>query len=138
VKSQIPKQFVCLLHPHPPPSHVQHARISSLLINRTQQLCLQYELPLLVLLARLIRLIILPPHRLLALPTMDVPHYMFPRRHISLHSLSLRDVDNTAEEIGLAVLAAKVARHDGLAGGEVRFAVLAAEDFVGVEVDVVD
>lgn len=53
------------------------------LIHRTEQLGLEYELALLVLLARLVRLVVLPPDRLLALPARDVPHDVPARRHVA-------------------------------------------------------
>lgn len=80
------------------------------LIHCTQQLRLQYELPLLVLLTRLKCFVILPPHRLLTLPARYIPYDMPPGGHISFRGFRLRDVYNGVEEIGFAVLAAKVLR----------------------------
>ena len=79
-----------------------------LLVHCTQQLRLQYELPLLVLLVLLIRLIVLPPHRLLALFAADIPHQVFSRRHVALVCGAFFDVDDFGEEEGFAVLAAEV------------------------------
>jgi hypothetical protein len=76
--------------------------------NRTQQLRLQDEFPLLVLLARLIRLVILPPNRLPALPTHDVPHDVTAGCHVAFCSFAQGDVDDGVEEEGFAVLAAEV------------------------------
>lgn len=78
------------------------------LIHRTQQLGLEYELALLVLLARLVRLVVLPPHRLLALPAHDVPDDVPARRHVAFCGVGLRDVHDGVEEVGFAVLAAEV------------------------------
>lgn len=52
------------------------------LVHRTQQLCLQYELPLLILLTRLVRLVVLPPHRLLTLSAHYIPYNMPAGGHI--------------------------------------------------------
>lgn len=52
------------------------------LIHRTQQLCLQYKLPLLILLTRLVRLVVLPPHRLLTLSARYIPYDMPAGGHI--------------------------------------------------------
>lgn len=71
---------------------------------------LEDELALLVLLARLVRLVVLPPDRLLALPARNVPHNVPPRRHVALARLARVDVDHRVEEVCLAVLAAEVLR----------------------------
>ena len=81
------------------------------LIHRTQQLRLQYEFAFLVLLRRLERLVVLPPHRLLALPAHDVPHNVPTRRHVAFVGVRLRNVDDGVEEVGFAMLAAEVLRH---------------------------
>lgn len=86
-------------------------------IDLTQQLRLQYVFPLLILLRRLKRLIILPPHRLLALPARDVPHDMSPGRHAPLDGLSLRDVYDGVKEVGFAMLAAEVLLGGGVSWG---------------------
>ena len=78
------------------------------LINRAQQLRLQYEFPLLVLLRRLVGLVVLPSHRLVTLPAHDVPYEMPARRHIALCGFRLRDIHDSVEEVGFAVLAAEV------------------------------
>ena len=57
------------------------------LIHRTEQLGLEYELALLVLLARLVRLVVLPPHRLPALPAQYVPHDVPARRHVAFRGV---------------------------------------------------
>lgn len=77
-------------------------------INRTQQLRLQNEFPLFVLLTSLIRLIIFPAHRLLALLANHIPHRVPARRHVALDRFGLRGVDDGVEEVGFAVLAAEV------------------------------
>lgn len=90
------------------PSDLMTLHLPPASIDCTQQLSLQDELPLLILLARLIRLVIFPPHSLPALPAQDVPHNMPASGHVSFRSLSQGDVDDGAEEIGFAVLAAEV------------------------------
>ena len=99
-------------HSPSPPSPIYSPVLSShnphILVYRTQQLGLEYELPFLVLLARLERLVVLPAHRLLALPAHDVPHDMPSRRHVAFGGFGLRDVDDGVEEVGFAVLAAEV------------------------------
>lgn len=97
-------------HPHalrikaPPPATSRNEK----LIHRAEQLGLEYELAFLVLLARLVRLVVLPAHRLLALPAHDVAHNVPARRHVALRGVGLRDVHDAAEEVGFAVLAAEV------------------------------
>ena len=80
------------------------------LIHRTQQLRLQYEFAFLVLLRRLVRLVVLPPHRLLALPAHYIPHDVPTRRHVAFAGVRLRNVHDGVEEVGFAVLAAEVLR----------------------------
>lgn len=76
--------------------------------DSTQELGLQDELALLVLLTRLVRLIVLPADRLLALAAGDVAHNVAARRHVALAGLAHFDVDDGVEEEGFAVLAAEV------------------------------
>jgi hypothetical protein len=78
-------------------------------IHCAQQLALQNILVLLVLLTGLICLVVLPPHRFVALLAHDVPHDVSARRHIPFHGITLSDVDHGGEEEGFAVLAAEVA-----------------------------
>ena len=66
-------------------------------VDRTYQLGLQDKLPLLVLLRLLIRLVVFPPHRLLALPAADIPYHMSPGRHVALDGVGLRDVHDGSE-----------------------------------------
>lgn len=77
-------------------------------IDLAQQLRLQDELALLVLLTRFVRLVVLPPHCLLALLADDVAHLVPARCHVPLHGFGLRGVDDGVEEEGFAVLAAEV------------------------------
>lgn len=77
-------------------------------INRTQQFRLQNKFPLLVLLGRLIRLIIFPPHRLLALLAVHVPNLVAAGRHVAFDGFRLRGIDDGIEEEGFAMLAAEV------------------------------
>ena len=80
------------------------------LIHRTQQFRLQYEFAFLVLLRRLERLVVLPTHRLLALPAHYIPNDVPTRRHVAFAGVRLRDVHDGVEEVGFAVLAAEVLR----------------------------
>lgn len=78
------------------------------LAHHTQQLLLQDILPLLVLLARLIRLVIFPSYRLLALPARDIPNHMSSGRHAPFNGFRLDDVDDRVEEECFAMLASKI------------------------------
>ena len=73
-----------------------------------KQLGLQDIFALLVLLTRLIRLIVLPSHRLLALPTRNIPHYVSSGSHVAFGGFGLGDVYDGIEEVGFTVLAAEV------------------------------
>lgn len=83
--------------PTPPTPHSRHnsqVRIHSIrkqgsLVDRTQQLSLKDEFPLLVLLRHLKRLIILPPDSLFTLPALDIPHNVFARGHMSFYRFRL-------------------------------------------------
>ena len=76
--------------------------------NITEHLRLQDELPLLVLLALLERLVVLPPHVLAALSARDVSHEVSPRRHVPLAGLTLDHVDHHVEQVCLTMLASEV------------------------------
>jgi hypothetical protein len=91
--------------PLPPPTSLPNVLP---LGDIAQQLRLQYKLPLLILLAALKRLIILPPHRLIALSARDIPHDVSARRHIPLGGFACGYVDDVVEQVGFAVLAAEV------------------------------
>lgn len=91
------------------------------LINLTQQLRLQNEFPLLVLLACLIRLVVFPPHGLLALLAVHVPHLVPTGRHVPLHGFGLRGVYHGVEEEGFAVLAAEILLGERVRYGFVRY-----------------
>ena len=75
-----------------------------------QQLRLQDVFPLLVFLIRLIRLIVLPPHRLLALPARNIPHYVSTGRHVAFCGFALGHIHDGVEEVGFAVLAPEALR----------------------------
>ena len=76
------------MHAFSPPTDQSSAPLSALLRNplssiyRAQQLCLQYEFPLLVLLTRLVGLVVLPPHYIFTLPTRYIPHDMPAGGHV--------------------------------------------------------
>ena len=106
-KEEIPFKRHTLPVPNSNPMH----STPILLCDRAQKLRLKDEFPLLVLLRTLIRLIVLPSHRLLALPTMDIAHDVAARRHVTLAGLAFGDVDDGVEEVGFAVLAAEVLLH---------------------------
>ena len=98
-------------YPHHSPLFLLENPHTVYLIHRTQQLRLQYELAFLVLLRRLERLVVLPPHRLLALPAHNIPHDVPTRRHVAFVGVRLRNVDDGVEEVGFAVLPAEVLRY---------------------------
>ena len=62
--------------------HSPRLRKSHKLIHRAQQLRLQYELPLLVFLTRFVRLVVLPPHRLLTLSAHYISYNMPTGGHV--------------------------------------------------------
>jgi hypothetical protein len=107
------------------------------LADVAEQLVFENKLAFLVLLAALVRLVVLPPHRLFALSTLDVSHDVSARRHVALARLASLDVYDCVEEICFAVLAAEVSTNDVFMVGEVGFAAFAAVDAVAVEVGVV-
>ena len=78
------------------------------LADVAQQLRLENELALLVLLGALKRLIVLPPHRLLALAAHDVADDVTARRHVTLARLARVYVDHGIEEVRLAMLSSEV------------------------------
>lgn len=82
---------------------------STVLCHSTKQLRFQYELSLLVLLARFVGLVVLPTYGFVTLLTQDISHDMSTSSHISLHGLGLFYVDDSGEEEGFAVLASEVA-----------------------------
>lgn len=93
-------------------NHVEHLGIwQAISIDLTQQLLLQNELPLLILLCILIRLIILPSHHLSTLLTCDITHDMAAGGHVTLAGFALLDVDHGVEEVGFAMLAAEILQH---------------------------
>lgn len=73
-----------------------------------QQLRLEDELALLVLLARLVRLVVFPPDAGVAAAAVDVPHDVPAGGHITFVRFGAVDVDDVVEEVGLTVLAAEV------------------------------
>lgn len=77
-------------------------------MHSAQELRLQDKLALLVFLRRLVRLVVLPANRMLALAALDVTHHVSACRHVALHRFFLDDVDHSGEEICFAVLAAEV------------------------------
>lgn len=78
------------------------------LVDISKQLGLQNELALLVLLARLVGFIVLPPHHLLALAAVYVPDDVATRGHVALAGVARLDVDDRVEEVGFSVLASEV------------------------------
>lgn len=75
-----------------------------------QQLRLEDELALFVLLRRLVRAVVLPANNLVALPAGNVAHNVSAGRHAAVAGLAEVDVDDLAEQKGLAMLAAEVLR----------------------------
>lgn len=78
------------------------------LCDITQQFRLKNELPLLILLTRLKRLIVLPPHRLIALPARNIPHDVPAGCHVAFRGIAGCDVYDAVEEVSFAVLAPEV------------------------------
>ena len=78
------------------------------LVHRTQQLRLQYELPLFILLTRLVRLVVLPPYCLFALSAYYIPYNMPAGGHISFCGFGLRNIHDCIEKVGFTVLATEV------------------------------
>lgn len=76
-----------------------------------EQLGLEDVFSFLVLLVRLVGLVILPSDGFVALSAGDVAHNMSARRHVPLARVALRDIDNGAEQVCLAVLATEVLHH---------------------------
>lgn len=73
-----------------------------------EQLGFKDELALLVLLRVLIRFVIFPANRLLALLAADVSYDMSARGHVPVTSFACNDIDHTVEEESLAMLASEV------------------------------
>lgn len=67
------------------------------LADIAQQLSLENKLALLVLLGALIRLVVFPAYRLLALLTIDITHDVSPRRHGPLRGFALFYVYHAVE-----------------------------------------
>ena len=80
----------------------------SLSIHNLQKLRLEDKLSLFILLAGLVRLVIFPADRFVALPAYDVPDNVSAGGHVSFHRLGGFDVDDGREEKGFAVLTTKV------------------------------
>lgn len=78
------------------------------LTNDTEEFLLEDELSLLVFLTVLVRLVVFPSYRFLALSARDVAHNMSSCCHAALYSFALRDVDNFIEEVCFPVLASEV------------------------------
>ena len=74
----------------------------------TQKLGLQYKLPLLIFLTALKGLIILPPHRLVALSASNIPYNMSASGHVALGGFACGYIYDVVEEVGFAVLAAEI------------------------------
>ena len=99
--------------PHPHLTYSIHVSFPSDSLHSTEQLRFQDEFPLLVLLRLFIRLVVLPAHCVLALPTFDIPYHVPPCRHIPLCGLFLDHVDDGVEKIGFAVLPAEMLERKG-------------------------
>lgn len=76
--------------------------------NVAEQFRLKNVLPLLVLLTRLKRLIILPSDNLIALAAHDVANDVFSGRHIAFGGIAGMDIHDLLEEISFPVLTAEV------------------------------
>lgn len=107
------------------------------LVDVAEELSLEDELALLVLLARLVRLVILPANSLLALFAGDVTDYVSACRHAALRGLAGLNVDYAVEEVGLTMLTAEVSAYDVVMVRQVRLAVLASVDPMAIKIRVV-
>lgn len=90
--------------------HSLHLHGVGCLCDIAKQLYLEDVLPLLVLLGRLKRLVVLPAHRLMALTTCNIAHDMIARGHLSGRRFTSHDIDDVAEEVCFAVLTTEVLR----------------------------
>lgn len=92
------------------------SKASSFSVYGAQQLSFQNILALLVFLRVLVGLVVLPAHRLLTLPTVDIADHMQACRHFALHSLGLGDVNDSIEQIGFSMLAAETLKKGKIGG----------------------
>lgn len=78
------------------------------LAHHAQQFFFQYKFPLFILLTGLVCFVILPAHRLLALPAVNITDNMPSGGHATLHRFRRGNVDDIAEEVCFAMLAAEI------------------------------
>jgi len=107
------------------------------LSNITKQLRLKNELPLLIFLTTLKRLIVFPSHGITTLPALYVADDVSASRHVSLGGFAGCYVDDVVEEVGFAVLTAEIPTNNILMVAQVSLAVLATIDLMAVQVDIV-
>lgn len=107
------------------------------LTNDTEEFLLEDELSLLVFLTVLVRLVVFPSYRFLALSARNVAHNMSSCCHAALYSFALRDVDNFIEEVCFPVLASEVPAHNLIEVCQMGLASLTTKDLVGSQVNVV-
>jgi hypothetical protein len=84
------------------------AALARSLCDDAKQFCLQDELSFLILLAGLVRSVIFPADRFLALAARDISDDMLAGRHRSLVGFSSDIVHNVVEQVSFAMLSAKV------------------------------
>lgn len=77
-------------------------------VDVAEQFCFQNVFALLVFFSRLVRLVVLPSDRLLALSAADVSYDMSSSSHVALASLALVDVYDVVKEESLSMLATEV------------------------------
>ena len=82
----------------------------------------QNELPFLVPLALILRVLVLPPHHAQALVAVYVAHRVRPGEHVSVLGGAARNVDTFVEQVANAVSASKGSARDVLRFREVRLA----------------
>jgi len=96
--------------------------------HRAEQLGLEDIFALLVLFRRFVSFVVLPAHRVVALPTLDVAYDMTAGCHVPLAGIALDDIDDGVEEVGLSMLASEVPTDDVVMVREMRLTVLATVD----------
>lgn len=113
------------------------AALARSLCDDAKQFCLQDELSFLILLAGLVRSVIFPADRFLALAARDISDDMLAGRHRSLVGFSSDIVHNVVEQVSFAMLSAKVPTDDIVMVGKVNLAALAPIDLLATQVNIV-
>jgi len=115
----------------------QPQKDTSFSVNKHQQLCLQYELSLLVLLRALVGLVVFPSYDFLALAAGDVPYNMSTRCHDTLGRIGAFNVGNFVEEVSFSMLPSEASADDIFMGRKMGLARLAAVNLIATKVGIV-